>query len=258
MKSHSTVDGKQGTALEIFGGLSSSYESALDLATLIQDRYWKRWVVENAGLEAGDRVLDIGCGTCLLEDRLANAGCKVVGLDLTERMIRVGQSKSLPSVEGLLVGDAEALPFPDRAFDSVVSCYVLKYVDLEKLAHEVARVLKLDGRVVMYDFVRPRGLFSPFLRMYLHGVMSVASYFLRLVGSDAAPTFRALPRIVEGARWIDTVERVLTNEGISDLVVKNLSGGIVGAFSGRKVRGEQPLDTGPRVSSGTEIEMGNP
>ncbi len=142
--------GIQGTALEIFGGLASSYERALDLATMTQDRYWKCWVVENASIRAGDRVLDIGCGTCLLEERLEDTGCMVVGLDLTEQMIRIGQSKNLVCLEGLLVGDAEALPFPDGTFDAVVCCYVPKYVDRARFAREVARVLRAGGKVVSY------------------------------------------------------------------------------------------------------------
>ncbi|MGP8124716.1 MAG: class I SAM-dependent methyltransferase [Nitrososphaerales archaeon] len=226
--------GIQGTALEIFGGLASSYERALDLATMTQDRYWKCWVVENASIRAGDRVLDIGCGTCLLEERLEDTGCMVVGLDLTEQMIRIGQSKNLVCLEGLLVGDAEALPFPDGTFDAVVCCYVPKYVDRARFAREVARVLRAGGKVVSYDFVRPAGPFSLLLRLYLHGAMPITAYLLGLVGSEAATTFRNLPRIVEGARWSEGIAEIFGVEGVQTLVSKTLSGGVVGVFSGVK------------------------
>lgn len=238
--------GMQRTALEIFGGLASSYEKALDVATLDQDRYWKRWVYDNTGARAGERILDVGCGTCLFEELVEEQGCRVVGLDLTERMIRIGQSKRITCVEALLVGDAASLPFPDGVFDAVVSCYVPKYVALERLVEEVARVLRPGGRVVLYDFVRPRGPLSPILRLYIHGALRIAGYLLGLIGNETATTFRNLPRIVEGARWNESISEAFEEVGVRTLTCKTLSGGVVGAFSGRKANGNTSIHQLPR------------
>lgn len=242
MVSRSTEQSSEmkGTALEIFGGLASSYERTLDAATLAQDRYWKRWVYGNAGVRAGERVLDVGCGTCLLEELVDVLGWRVVGVDITERMIRIGQSKRVACVEALLLGDAEALPFPDNGFDAVVSCYVPKYVDLAKFAEEVARVLRPGGKVTLYDFVRPRGFFSPFLRLYLHGVLRIAGYLLGLAGSETASTFRNLPRIVEGAKWNEGISEAFGGNGVRTLTCETLSSGAVGMFSGIKANGSNP------------------
>ena len=155
-------------------------------------------------------------------------------MDLSEQMIKIGQSKNLACLEGLFVGDAEALPFPNGTFDSVVCCYVPKYVDRAKFAREVARVLRAGGKVVSYDFVRPAGPFSPLLRLYLHGLMPIAAYVLGLVGSETATTFRNLPHIVEEARWNEGIAKAFGEEGVQALVSKTLSGGVVGVFSGRK------------------------
>ena len=238
--------GMQRTALEIFGGLASSYEKALDAATLGQDRHWKRWVYDNAGARAGERILDVGCGTCLFEELVEEQGCRVVGLDLTEQMIRIGQSKRISCIEALLVGDAESLPFPDDVFDVVVSCYVPKYVTLERLAEEVARVLRPGGRVVLYDFVRPRGPLSPILRLYIHGALRIAGYLLGLIGDETATTFRNLPRIIEGAKWNESIAETFEGVGVRTLTHKTLSGGVVSAFSGRKANGSPPVHQSPR------------
>jgi demethylmenaquinone methyltransferase/2-methoxy-6-polyprenyl-1,4-benzoquinol methylase len=224
----------QETALRIFRGLASSYERALDIATLRQDRYWKRWVIERAEIVPGDWVLDVGCGTCLLEETLDRLHCKVVGLDLTEQMVRIGQSKCIGCVEGLIVGDAEFLPFGDCSFDVVVSCYVPKYVRSARLAQQVARVLRPGGRVVLYDFVRPRGPLAPFLRVYIHGALRVWGFLLGLIGNEAGLTFRILPRIIEEARWSEAIEEAFGREGIQSLACTRLSGGVVCAFSGKK------------------------
>ncbi len=221
-------------ALEIFGGLAQTYERTLDIATLAQDRYWKRWVCESAGLKRGERVLDVGCGTCLLEKQLDRYGCSVVGVDLTERMIRLGASKSIPSVEGLIQGDAESLPFPDGVFDVVISCYVVKYVDIARFAKEASRVLKSGGRVVLYDFVRPRGPYSPLLKLYIEVALPIVGRLLTIAGSEAATTFRNLPRIIDETAWDGRTEEAFEGEGVSARTFGALSHGVVWAYSGSK------------------------
>ncbi len=227
-------EGLKGTALELFGGLATSYERALDLTTLLQDRYWKKWVAEETDAGRTDLVLDVGCGTLLLEERLASRHCNVVGLDLTERMLRIGKMKRLPNVPLLVHGDAEDLPFPDGSFDVVASCYVAKYVNLEKFAGELSRVAKPGARIVLYDFVRPRGPFLPFLAVYLHGAIGIAGWLLGLFKSEVAFTFKNLPKIVEGATWDSRVVRVFEKEGVRSRVLQRLSGGVVTAYCGVK------------------------
>ncbi|MBI3859452.1 MAG: class I SAM-dependent methyltransferase [Thaumarchaeota archaeon] len=222
------------TALEMFGGLAKSYERTLDLATLVQDRYWKRWIADNAALSRGDRVLDIGAGTCLLEERLEGSGCEVMGLDLTEEMLSAGRDKKLGCVKLLVRGDAEYLPFREEAFDVVVSCYVPKYVELVAFAHEIARVLKDGGKVALYDFVRPGGPWLAVLALYLHGGMRIAGFLLSLAGNSAATTFRNLPRIVEGATWQERLPKLLARTGVRTVKNLKLTGGVVGAYSGKK------------------------
>jgi len=221
-------------ALEIFEGLATSYERVLDVATLAQDRYWKRWVYENAEVKSGDLVLDVGCGTCLLEEQLDRCGCNLVGLDLTERMIRIGRSKEIPGVVGLVHGDAESLPFPDGIFDVVVSCYVPKYVDVTRFVKEASRVLKIGGRIALYDFVRPNGLLSPFLRLYIGGVLPIVGQLLEFTRSEASITFKNLPRIIDGTTWDKGIAEAFERESVRRRTFKALSRGVVGAYSGTK------------------------
>ena len=222
-------------ALEIFRGLASTYDRVLALATLFQDRRWKDWMASRARASKGEKVLDIGIGTCIFEERLEGSGCEVVGIDLTEQMIRSGKSKGLNCVRLLVRGDAEFLPFPDNTFDLVVSAYVPKYVELGRFTDEVYRVLKVGGRVVLYDFVRPQGLLYPLLALYLHGLLRPVGRVLKLVGSDSAATFLNLPRIVEGATWQEELALRFGGRGVRPLDDTRLSGGVVGAFSGVKM-----------------------
>jgi demethylmenaquinone methyltransferase/2-methoxy-6-polyprenyl-1,4-benzoquinol methylase len=233
-----TSTGLKDTALRLFRGLAHSYDATVDYATLFQDRYWKRWVAKRVPADHGDLVLDIGCGTLLMEERLSGWRCRFVGLDLTEEMVRSGQSKRLPNVALLMRGDAESLPFPNGTFDAVISCYVPKYVNVTKFAHELARVTRPGGVVALYDFARPRGPWGPIIEIYIQGGLRVAGMMLGLAGKGAAVAFDNLPRIIDGTVWDREISRVMQEVGFETIAAERLTGGVVFAYCGR--RNERP------------------
>jgi SAM-dependent methyltransferase len=79
--------------------------------------------VRHAGVTAGQRVLDVACGTGVVAVTAARCGATVVGFDLTPELLT--RARENATIGGLSIdwheGDAEALPFPDAAFDVVVS-----------------------------------------------------------------------------------------------------------------------------------------
>lgn len=229
--------GLKGTSLEIFAGLAESYELALDLATFYQDRRWKDWVARRLGAPLGGLVLDIGCGTLVLEERLSRLGSGFVGVDLSTEMIRLAQAKGVPNMALLATGDAEHLPFPDASFDSAVSCYVAKYVDPAKFAGELGRVMRPGADVLLYDFARPRGAAAPLLRMYIQGGLKAVGLALRIAGRSEAVTFRDLPWIIDGTRWDSDLPFFLERNGFDTAETARLTGGAVFAYWGKKARG---------------------
>ena len=96
-------------AKQIFTGLYHSYDWVLVYFTLFQDRYWKRWLLNKAELSRNELILDVGCGTGVLEQPLD--GVSVVGLDLTKEMLDAAKAKHIHSLKILVLGDAEHLPF---------------------------------------------------------------------------------------------------------------------------------------------------
>ena len=112
---------------------------------------WAPRLADAARLAPGQRVLDIACGTgvlaCEAARRVAPDGM-VVGLDRNEGMLAVARRKS-PAVTWKS-GLAEALPFPNRSFDAVVSQFGLMFFDDKvKALREMERVVKANGRLAV-------------------------------------------------------------------------------------------------------------
>ena len=219
------------TARLLFKGLAASYDRSLDYATLLQDRHWKSWVVEKAEPRKSQRILDVGCGTCVFEKLIEPFGCDILALDLTEEMIRIGQEKTKGKGAGLVLGDAEALPFEDSAFDTVISAYVVKYCDPSTFVREMARVTKPGGRLLFYDFVKPQGPLSPMLSFYVYGLLKVVYQFTAPINRDAAYTFEKLPGIIRETTWNVGILGQLRRVGLFVEERKIMGGGIVEAFA---------------------------
>jgi ubiquinone/menaquinone biosynthesis C-methylase UbiE len=102
----------------------------------------------------GGRVLEVGCGTGLILERIAARASRAVGLDLSRGMLEVARGRGLEVVQGV----ATALPFPDESFDCVCSFKVLPHVeDIETAMAEMSRVTA-PGGAVLAEFYNRRSL----------------------------------------------------------------------------------------------------
>lgn len=102
----------------------------------------------------GHTVLDVGCGSVLVADRLLDVDAFYVGIDFGGHHITYA-AKKLAAVDsrlghGLLRGDAERLPLADDSVDIVVFSEVIEHLlRPERAVWELARVLRPGGVVVM-------------------------------------------------------------------------------------------------------------
>ena len=97
---------------------------------------------------AGRRLLDAGCGAGLALRKAADRGATVAGLDATAALLAVAAER-VPGAD-LRVGDIDALPFEDGAFDVVTAFNAVQYaVDPARAVAELARVCRPGGRVAI-------------------------------------------------------------------------------------------------------------
>jgi SAM-dependent methyltransferase len=125
----------------------ASYERIAETYAAIHDR-----VVASLGIEPGDRVLDVACGTGGVALRAARAGADVVGVDISADQL--AKAREAASAEGLRirfeVGDCQDLPYGDAEFDAVASTFGAVFAfDHERTAGELARVSRSGGRLAL-------------------------------------------------------------------------------------------------------------
>jgi SAM-dependent methyltransferase len=118
-------------------------------------------VIEQAHPKPGERVLDAATGTGAVAILIAKRGADVVGMDLAPVLIDTARERA--AEEGVTVqwevGDAEAMDYEDASFDVVVStCGVMFAPDHAAVAHELARVTKPGGRLVLACWTPEGGL----------------------------------------------------------------------------------------------------
>lgn len=163
-------------------------------------------LVTAAGVEPGDRVLDVACGTGNAAITAARRGATVTGLDVAPAMLDgARENAAIAGVEDVTwrEGDAAAMPFADDAFDVVVSCVGHMFADPPAaVAAELCRVTRSGGRLA-YTAWTSSGVFPQ-----LQGLLSS---FRPPDPDPPAPPFR----------WADPeVARERLGDGVTDLAVE--------------------------------------
>jgi demethylmenaquinone methyltransferase/2-methoxy-6-polyprenyl-1,4-benzoquinol methylase len=156
-------EGRTRHARRLFAGIAPEYERMGALMSLGQEARWRRFLVSRVNAIPGSWVLDVASGTGLVAKELTlSHNVRVVGFDQSPEMLRAGaasiRSARLRDRVAFVQGQAQRLPFPDGAFDSVTFTYLLRYVDDPAATlKELARVLRPGGVMANLEFHVPHG-----------------------------------------------------------------------------------------------------
>lgn len=188
-----------------FDEIARDYDRMNHLMTAGLDRCWRKRAVQ--GLHG--KVLDVACGTGDMAVELLRQGCSVTGVDLSKEMLAIAKRKA-PQAEYRLA-DVERLPFGDASFDAVTCAFgVRNFVHLEQGLHEMLRVLKPGGRMVILELATPdSSLIRPFYNLYTRRIIPWLGQ--RLAGSREAYTY--LPRSIERFPKGDAFLQLIQNSG---------------------------------------------
>jgi demethylmenaquinone methyltransferase / 2-methoxy-6-polyprenyl-1,4-benzoquinol methylase len=156
-------------AQRLFAPLPTRYDRLAELLSFGQNGRWRHAMVGHFQPGDGQLILDVAAGTAGISLQLASRlGATVVGVDLTEQMLRQGErnvaAAGASDRVALVAGRAEQLPFPDASFDGLTFSYLLRYVaDPQATLAELARVVRPGGTIASLEFLEPP---NPFWRFW--------------------------------------------------------------------------------------------
>jgi ubiquinone/menaquinone biosynthesis methyltransferase len=219
-------------------GLFSTIADRYDIITVLlsygQDKRWKRRLAEMAPAHADTRVLDLACGTGDIAFEMAARGARVIGLDITLRMLQLARNKpqSFRRRVSFVAADMMALPFPDASFDIITTGYGLRNVpELSAALREIERVLVPGGILLSLDFNRPANVV----------VRGVYLTYLTLVGSALGAilhrdpdTYRYIPESIRRYPGAAGVCLLARETGFTECGFQPVLGGLMAIHSARK------------------------
>jgi demethylmenaquinone methyltransferase / 2-methoxy-6-polyprenyl-1,4-benzoquinol methylase len=218
-----------------FPATGRSYDRVVAWTTVGFDARWKRRLIDL--VPPSRAVLDLACGTGIVTfailDRFPSA--RVVGVDVTEDYLAVARAKHAARGGDIvwLLGDAVATPVADRGpFDAIVSSYLPKYVDPERLLDNVLPALRPGGVVVLHDFTRPVAPIPWLVWRAWYAVLERAA-------PRRHPEWRnvfdgSLRRLVSETRWVATFLAAFRRRGYEEVRVCRLTFGSAAIVAARK------------------------
>ena len=166
---------------KLFGRWAPIYDIVDIFISGVRDK-----VVDFTDARNGSRILDVATGTGKQAFAFAEKGYEVIGIDLSEDMLKVASKKNKYENVKFEVTDAINMPFEDNRFD--VSCVSFALHDMpltirDKVLEEMVRVTKSKGIIMIVDYALPKNKIGRYL--VYHFVKSYESkYYPQFVKSN--------------------------------------------------------------------------
>ena len=238
---------KEGLVREVFSSVAARYDLMNDLMSAGVHRIWKDAMVEWLNPRPGWRTLDVAGGTGDIAFRIADMArlraktsgggeADVTVCDINAQMLGEGVRRAVEKNERAIhwvCGDAEKLPVPDSHFDAYTIAFGIRNVThLDIALREAYRVLKPGGRFLCLEFskVEVPGLDT----LYDAYSFKLLPKIGGLVAGDAQ-SYRYLAESIRRCPPQAQFARMIGEAGLSQVKIRNLSGGIAAMHSAFKI-----------------------
>jgi demethylmenaquinone methyltransferase / 2-methoxy-6-polyprenyl-1,4-benzoquinol methylase len=233
---------RQGLVNQVFSGVAERYDLMNDLMSGGLHRLWKDDLIVrlNPPRSTPFRLVDVAGGTADIMLRAIAAGgpgTSAVVCDISPEMLAVGRRKiaeaGLAGRVGVVLGNAEALPFADRSFDAYTIAFGIRNVThIDRALSEAYRVLKPGGRFLCLEFSHVN---VPLLdKLYDFHSFEVIPR-LGAMAAGAAEPYRYLVESIRNFPNQQAFARLVEDAGFGRVDVRNLTGGIAAIHSAWRI-----------------------
>ncbi len=215
--------GKKEQVAEMFDNIAPKYDRLNRTLAFNIDQRWRKKCVRVLQGIAPKEILDVATGTADLAIACLDLKPeKVVGIDISEKMLAFGKEKieklGLNNKIELLYADSEALPFDDGSFDAVTCGFGIRnFSNLEKGLSEIARVIRPGGKASILEFSKPRNFI--FKQIYYFYFFHVLPMIGRIVSGDNR-AYTYLPESVKHFPDGDELAAILKQCGFNHVQCK--------------------------------------
>lgn len=223
----------------LFDSIADDYDKLNHILSLGVDKTWRRRALKCIIEERRQEILDIACGTgdfSIEMARHAAPGSEVIGLDLSEGMLKVMAEKvakeGLSEIIRQEQGNAETMRFEDNSFDRVTIAFGIRNFEHRETAlREILRVLKPGGRLVILELSLPS---NPVVKwLYKLYFMKILPWIGGLVSGEKA-AYNYLPASVEKFPGKEEWMATMRGCGYAKVLHKSFTLGICRMYTGEK------------------------
>ena len=238
MKPYNKDESKKIQVRRMFNNIAPYYDKICHILSFNIDRLWRKRLVKLVAEREPTNIVDIATGTGDVSISMAKKipNTQIVGIDLSEEMLKVAQHKiersGVNSNIILLCEDAEHLSLPSNSFDVVtISFGIRNFENINNGLSECYRILREGGSLFIMEFSTPKyKVFNVLYRFY-------SKYILPIIGqaiSKDNKAYKYLPESIAEFYQEHEFTELLQNNGFSNCTIIPLSNGIAHIYIGVK------------------------
>ncbi|MCQ2959730.1 MAG: bifunctional demethylmenaquinone methyltransferase/2-methoxy-6-polyprenyl-1,4-benzoquinol methylase UbiE [Bacteroidales bacterium] len=226
--------GKKGQIIDMFNNIAFKYDFLNHALSLNIDKIWRNKAIKAIKKNNPKKILDVATGTgdfAILSAKKLSAE-KIVGIDISKKMLEVGQEKvkkmNLQNLVDLQLGDSEAMIFEENTFDAItVGFGVRNFENLEQGLREMHRVLTQNGVAAILEFSMPK--YFPIKQLYTYYFRYVLPLIGKLFSKDYDAyyyLFQSVQEFPSGQNFVD----IAHTAGFKHTKIVSLSFGIASLY----------------------------
>lgn len=234
MKTDALITQKKKNIGALFDRISGTYDFLNHFLSLGIDRYWRKKAI--AGMPPQKEVLDVAIGTAdlTLEMFRQHKVQNIVGIDLSEQMMAIGEKKLQQHgfSATFLPANAQDMPFADNRFDAVTCAYGCRnFSNLQEGLSEMYRVLQSGGMLLILEFSYPT---NPLIRWLYDLYFSCVLPCLGRCISRDKDAYTYLNRSVKDFCYGEAFVQQLREAGFTDIQYEPITWGITTIYRATK------------------------